>query len=208
MRMPVSREPRLWDRKRPLWYQWRRMTARSDEALVAAATTGDHGALEEIYRRYGGAVLGLARRILRQPGLAEEVAQEVFVRFWRDPGRFDPQRAPLKAFLLRDAHGRAVDLLRTETARRAREERDHSRTSGEAPGPEQEVWSRILSERVRVALQRLPAEEREPVVLAFYGGLTYQEVARRLGEPEGTVKSRIRRGLERLRGPLLQEGVT
>jgi len=69
------------------------------------------------------------------------------------------------------------------------------------------VWSSIRSERVRSALQKLPAEEREAVVLAFYGGLTYQEVARRLGEPEGTVKSRIRRGLERLRGPLLQEGV-
>jgi len=183
------------------------MAELTDEALAVATAGGDHGALEAVYRRHGGAVLGLARRVLRNPALAEEVAQEVFVRFWRDPGRFDPERAPLRAFLLRDAHGRAVDFLRTEVARRAREEREQSQASDRVPGPEQEVWSSIRSERVRSALQKLPAEEREAVVLAFYGGLTYQEVARRLGEPEGTVKSRIRRGLERLRGPLLQEGV-
>lgn len=193
---------------RLLCYQSLPMTALSDEALAAAAAAGDHGALEEVYRRHGGAVLGLARRVLRHAGLAEEVAQEVFVRFWRDPGRFDPQRAPLRAFLLRDTHGRAVDLLRTETARRAREERGHARASDQVPGPEQEVWTALVSERVRAALESLPAAEREAVALAFYGGLTYQEVARRLGEPEGTVKSRIRRGLDRLRGPLLQEGVT
>jgi RNA polymerase sigma-70 factor (ECF subfamily) len=180
----------------------------TDEALAAAAAAGDHAALEAVYRRHGGAVLGLARRVLGNRALAEEVAQEVFVRFWRDPGRFDPQRAPLRAFLLRDTHGRAVDLLRTEVARRAREEREQSRESGQVPGPEQEVWSSIRSERVRAALQKLPVEERESVVLAFYGGLTYREVARRLGQPEGTVKSRIRRGLEHLRGPLLQEGMT
>jgi len=180
----------------------------SDEALAAGAAGGDHGALETIYQRHGAAVLGLARRVLRNPALAEEVAQEVFVRFWRDPGRFDSQRAPLRAFLLRDTHGRAVDLLRTEIARRAREERDQAQSSQEVPGPEQEVWASVRSDRVRAALQKLPGEEREAVVLAFYGGLTYQEVARRLGQPEGTVKSRIRRGLEHLRGPLLQEGVT
>jgi len=190
-----------------LCYQSPLMAPLTDEALAAAAAAGDHRALESVYRRHGGAVLGLARRVLRNQGLAEEVAQEVFVRFWRDPGRFDPERAPLRAFLLRDAHGRAVDLLRTEIARRAREEREQSQASHQTPGPEHEVWSSIRSERVRAALEHLPAEEREAVVLAFYGGLTYQEVARRLGEPEGTVKSRIRRGLERLRGPLLQEGV-
>lgn len=199
--MPVSSEGRLW-------YQSLPMTALSDEALAAAAATGDHGALEEVYRRHGGAVFGLARRVLRSPELAEEATQEVFVRFWRNPGRFDPQRAPLRAFLLRDAHGRSVDLLRAEIARRAREQQDQSRTSDHTPGPEQEVWSAIRSERVRAALSALPTDEREAVVLAFYGGHSYQEVARRLGEPEGTVKSRIRRGLERLRGPLLQEGVT
>jgi len=184
------------------------MAALTDEALAGAVAAGDHRALEAVYGRHGAAVFGMARRVLRNHTLAEDVTQEVFVRFWRNPGRYDPQRAPLRAFLLRDAHGRAVDLLRTEVARRAREERQQSQASDRVPGPEQEVWSSIRSEGVRAALQKLPAEEREAVVLAFYGGLTYREVARRLGQPEGTVKSRIRRGLEHLRGPLLQEGVT
>jgi len=180
----------------------------SDVDLAAAVAGGDQGALEALYARHGAAVFGFARRVLRSTPLAEEVTQEVFVRFWRDPGRYDPGRGPLRAFLLRDTHGRAVDLLRAETARRAREERDQALSSGEAPGPEQEVWEAVRSAQVRTALDALPAPEKEAIVLAFYFGLTYQEVARRLGEPEGTIKSRIRRGLERLRGPLLQQGVT
>jgi RNA polymerase sigma-70 factor (ECF subfamily) len=184
------------------------MAALTDEALAGAVAGGDHRALEAVYADHGSAVFGLARRILRSAPLAEEVAQEVFVRFWRDPGRYDPQRAPLRAFLLRDAHGRAVDLLRAETARRAREEREQSLSSDEAPGPEHEVWETVRSAQVRTALESLPSPEKEAIVLAFYAGLSYQEVARRLGEPEGTVKSRIRRGLERLRGPLLQQGAT
>jgi RNA polymerase sigma-70 factor (ECF subfamily) len=99
-------------------------------------------------------------------------------------------------------------LLRAETARRTREEREQSLASKATPGPEHEVWEAVRSARVKAALESLPAAERDAIVLAFYAGLSYQEVARRLGEPEGTVKSRIRRGLERLRGPLLQEGTT
>jgi len=197
--MPVSRRPALC-------YHWALMAALTDEALAGAVAAGDHRALEAVYDRHGAAVFGMAQRVLRSQALAEEVVQEVFVRFWRDPGRYDPQRAPLRAFLLRDAHGRAVDLLRAETARRAREERDQSLASEEAPGPEHEVWEAVRSAKVKAALESLPAAERDAIVLAFYAGLSYQEVARRLGEPEGTVKSRIRRGLERLRGPLLQEG--
>lgn len=197
-----------FSRRHPKCYQWQLMGVPTDEALVEAVAAGDHAALEGIYRRHGDAVLSFSRRILRSQPLAEEVAQEVFVRLWRDPGRFDPQRAPLRSFLLRDAHGRSVDLLRAETARRAREERDQLRASAESPGPEQEVWASVVSAQVRTALEALPPAERDAIVLAFYAGLTYQEVARRLGEPEGTIKSRIRRGLERLRGPLLQEGVT
>lgn len=183
------------------------MASLTDEALAVAVAGGDHAALEAAYALHGSAVFGLARRVLRSAALAEEVAQEVFVRFWRDPGRYDPHRAPLRAFLLRDTHGRAVDLLRAETARRAREERDQVLASDEEPGPEHQVWEAVRSAQVKAALEALPAPEREAIVLAFYAGLSYQEVARRLGEPEGTIKSRIRRGLERLRGPLLQQGV-
>jgi RNA polymerase sigma-70 factor (ECF subfamily) len=183
------------------------MPDRTDAELAAAVAAGDQAALASVYARHGATVFGFARRVLRSTPLAEEVTQEVFVRLWRDPGRYDPQRAPLRAFLLRDAHGRAVDLLRAETARRAREEREQTLASEEAPGPEHEVWEAVRSAKVRHALESLPGPEKQAIVLAFYAGLSYHEVARRLGEPEGTIKSRIRRGLDRLRAPLLQEGV-
>lgn len=179
----------------------------TDPLLVAAVHRGDQRALETLYRRHGGAVLGVARRLLRDPAFAEDVAQEVFVRLWRRPERFDPERGSLRGFLLRDAHGRAVDLLRSEEARRAREEKEQSRSSTADPGPEQEVWSSVRSEEVRAALSALPDAEREALVLAYFGGLSYRQVAERLDEPEGTVKSRIRAAMGRLRGPLLSAGV-
>jgi RNA polymerase sigma-70 factor (ECF subfamily) len=177
-------------------------------ALVAAAVDGDSGALEAIYLRHGGAVHGLARRLLRSETLAEEVTQEVFVRLWQRGERFDPARGTLRAYLLRDAHGRSVDLLRAEEARRAREQRDADRSSAVAPGPEQEVWTMVQSDHVRAALESLPEREREAIFLAYYKGMAYKQVAEVLGEPEGTVKSRIRLGLKRLQGPLAQRGLT
>ncbi len=158
--------------------------------------------------RHGGAVHSLAARLLRNDTLADEVTQDVFVRLWRRGERFDPERGSLRSYLLRDAHGRAVDLLRAETARKAREEKDALRSSTEHPGPEQEVWSLVQSENVRAALQALPDREREAIVLAYYHGLAYKQVAEALGEAEGTVKSRIRSGLKRLQGPLTQQGLT
>lgn len=181
--------------------------SRDEIALVAGVAAGDPRALESLYRTYGGAVLGVAERILRDRSLAEDVAQDVFLRLWRRPERFDPGRGALRAFLLRDAHGRAVDLVRAEEARRQREDRDAQRSSDSRPGPEQEVWEHVRSQEVRRAMDALPEREREAVMLAFYGGLSYREVAERLGEPEGTVKSRIRSGLQRLEGPLLQAGL-
>jgi RNA polymerase sigma-70 factor (ECF subfamily) len=178
-----------------------------DVALVAAVGDGDQAALEELYRAHGSAVHGLARRLLRNDTLAEEVTQDVFLRLWRRPERFDPERGALRSYLLRDAHGRAVDLLRSETSRRLREEKDAQRSSEAVAGPEQEVWDTVRSERVRLALQALPDREREAVVLAYYRGLTYSQVAEALGEPEGTVKSRIRSALKRLQGPLLSAGL-
>jgi RNA polymerase sigma-70 factor (ECF subfamily) len=190
------------------WYQTPHMaTANADETLVAALPKRDQRALEELYNRHGGAVFGVARRLLRDAALAEDVAQEVFVRLWTRPERFDPKRGALRSFLLRDAHGRAIDLLRSEEARRAREERDHHRSSTAAPGPEQEVWETVQSETIRAALAALPEQEREAVVLAYFGGLSYREVAERLGQPEGSTKSRIRSAMQRLRGTLMSQGL-
>ena len=180
----------------------------SDAELVTSIAGGDHGALEAAYRSHGTAVLGLARGRLRNESLAEDVAQEVFTRLWRSPERFDPQRGSLRAFLLRDTHGRAIDLIRAEEARRSREDRDAERSSTAVDGPEYEVWEVVRSQRVRAALDEIPERERVAIEMAFFGGLSYREVADRLGDAEGTIKSRIRSGLQRLRGPLLQEGLS
>lgn len=180
---------------------------RNDDDLAAALGLGDQRALETLYRRHGGAALSLANRILRNRALAEEAVQEVFVRLWNDPLRFDPKRGALRSFLLRDTHGRAVDLLRSEVSRRNREEKDGLLSSVTAPGPEQEVWEAVRSEKVRTALRALPEDERRAVMLAYFGGYSYREVAEQLGTPEGTIKSRIRNGLKRLQGPLLAEGL-
>ena len=127
----------------------------------------------------------------------------MFLRLWNDPDRFDPSRGTLRSYLLAHTHGRAVDLLRSEGARRAREEKDARRTAEGGYDVEHEVWDLATADQVRRSLGRLPESERAAIELAYFGGYTYREVATRLGEPEGTVKSRIRSGLKRLRGELV-----
>jgi RNA polymerase sigma-70 factor (ECF subfamily) len=190
------------------WYQGPGVTQRNgDEALLSALQDHNEAALARLFDLHGGAVHGVARRLVRDDALAEDVTQEVFLRLWRKPERFDPARGTLRAFLVRDAHGRSIDLIRSEESRRAREERDAFRSSGDVPGPEQEVWEAVRSEKVRAALAALPDLERDSVVLAYFGGLSYREVAERLGQPEGTTKSRIRAAMQRLRGVLMSQGV-
>jgi RNA polymerase sigma-70 factor, ECF subfamily len=173
--------------------------------LVAAIARRDSRSLQEAYRQHEGCVFALARRLLIETSMAEEVVQEVFLRLWKDPGRFDADRGSLRSFLLAEAHGRSVDLLRSETARRAREDRD-ARRMVPPLDIDREVEQMETVERVRGAVAALPAAERAAIELAYFGGHTYVEVARLLGEPEGTVKSRIRTGLTRLRDQMEVEG--
>jgi RNA polymerase sigma-70 factor (ECF subfamily) len=179
-----------------------------DAALARAVGDRDEGALSELYRRHAGPCLGLACRVLSDKTLGEEVVQEVFVRTWRDPGRFDATRGTMRAFLLAQVHGRAVDLLRAESARRAREEREALRNPAVDIDLEREVMQLTEAEAVRRALSTLSDGEREAIELAYFGGHTYREVAVLLEQPEGTVKSRIRAGLLRLRAALIEEGVS
>ncbi len=177
----------------------------SDATVVVAIGRWRQDALAEAYRRHAGAVHALARRVLFDAAAAEEVVQEVFIRLWNSPERFDAQRGSLRSFLLAQAHGRAVDQLRSETSRKRREDREARFTAEAGYDLEREVWDLAVAERVKQAVGGLPVEERRAIELAYFGGHTYREAATVLGQPEGTVKSRIRSGLRRLRTHLADE---
>ena len=179
----------------------------SDAALVVAIGRWHEDALAEAYRRHGGAAYALARRLLNDRELAEEILQEVFLRLWNTPERFDPERGSLRAYLLAQTHGRAVDLLRSETSRRRREEREARESTPVGDDIEREVIDLTVSEKVKEVVAGLPADERQAIELAYFGGHTYRQVAVMLDAPEGTVKSRIRSGLRRLRTDLAEAGV-
>jgi RNA polymerase sigma-70 factor (ECF subfamily) len=179
----------------------------SDAVLMVAIGRWNEAALAEVYRRHGGTVHNLARRVLGQDGRADDVTQDVFVEVWNRPERFDPDRGSLRSFLMTIAHGRAVDLLRSDTARTGREQR----TAREAVVPSNDVETKFsylsVTEQLKGAVGTLPEGERRAIELAYFGGHTYREVAALIGEPEGTVKSRIRAGLRHLRAALMQGGL-
>ncbi len=178
------------------------LTTASDASLAMSVARWEEDALKEVYRRYASALLGLARRLLYDTRLAEDVVQEVFVRFWNRPERFDPDRGSLRSFLAAETHGRSVDLLRSEDARRRRERNDATKAPLAAT-IEHEVIEGVMADQVRLAVAGLPDDERKAVELAYFGGLTYREVAAALDQPEGTVKSRIRKALHSLEHELI-----
>jgi RNA polymerase sigma-70 factor (ECF subfamily) len=175
-------------------------TSMSDAALMMAVARYEEDAVRELYRRHGRSVFGLANRLLRDRAQAEEVLQDLFVRLWERPERFDPAKGALKSFLLRETHSRCVDRLRSDTARRRREDQDgiEQERVRHADDIEREVWELIRSERVKEALATLSELEREAIMLAYFGGYTYRDVAVMLDVAEGTIKSRIRAGLHKL----------
>ena len=174
------------------------MDRRTDAELADRLMERDESALRSAIDLYGGLVHGMARRILNEPTMAEEVAQDTFLALWRRPGAFDPARGSLQSFLLGVSRNKAIDLVRREEARR------RARDSLVA---EQEVASKEVSpdesfderDQVKAALGRLSGVQREALVLAYFGGRTYREVARELQIPEGTAKTRLRDGLIRMR---------
>lgn len=176
----------------------------SDWTIRARLLSGDQTVLGEIYRIHSGAVFSLAGRVTNNRVLAEDVTQEVFLRLWNHPDRFDPARGSLRTFLLSQTHGRSVDLIRSESARRIREDNETRLADEAGPTIEEEVLSLQTAEAVRKALKLLDPGERSAIEMAYFGGRSYREVATILDQPEGTVKSRIRSGLKKL-GEALSE---
>ena len=169
-----------------------------DENLARRLFERDESALREAIDTYGEVVYGMARRILVDPSLSEEVAQDTFLALWRRPGAFDPDRGSLQAFLAGIARNKAIDSVRKEES--ARRSRDALIAESEAPS-KNVVMNEHVEERAEMlqALKELSDVQREAVVLAYFGGRTYREVATELGIPEGTAKTRLRDGLTRLR---------
>src|SRR3712207_7367734 len=149
--------------------------------LLLRMRAGDRGAVDELYDRYSRPALALARRVLADDVLAEDVVQEVFLDVWRDPGAFDAARGSFPSWLLAMVHHKAVDAVRREESHRRRRSRAEEDLALSAPTSghdvEDEAWSRVVSERVRAALGALPDAQREALTLAYYGGYTQREVA-------------------------------
>jgi RNA polymerase sigma-70 factor (ECF subfamily) len=180
----------------------------SDEDLCQRLAQRDHGALVELYRRHGASVHNLARRVCGSTELAEEVTQDVFVDLWNRPERFDAVRGRLRTFLITRAHGLSVDLVRAEAARQAREQRSVADSKGSGYDLDHYVFDLSTAETVQRIVAQLPHDERAAIEMAYFEGMTYRDVAQTLGTPEGTIKSRIRSGLRRLRDALHQEEAT
>src|SRR5438128_11480934 len=165
----------------------------SDEAIVALVARSDEEALAELYDRFGRVAYGLALRIVRDEKLAEDAVQEAFLTVWRNADRFMPERGKASTWILTLVHRRAVDLVRREERRRAEPLEDVAQPSGEAT--DEEAWLRAQRQVVQEALRKLPHDQREAIELAYYGGFTQSELAERLGQPLGTIKSRMFTGL-------------
>ena len=179
------------------------MKALRDEELLTLIARGDSYALEEVYSRYASAVFSMARYMLREPALAEEVTQEVFISVWRKAASYHPMRGAPKSWLMSVAHHRVIDQIR-------RRRRSPVTTS---EGEDELMWQNLVSpasteeqahanlerEQVLESLKSLPDEQRQVVLLSYYKGYSHSEIAEKLGLPLGTVKTRLRLALQKLR---------
>ncbi len=175
------------------------------ETLFVMASKGSAQAFEGVYAVMARPVYALALRVVRDPQLAEDIAQEAFVEVWRKAATFDPDKGSVKSWILTIAHRRAVDRVRREQTQRDRLAAQHVETeavSGEQEQVVDAMETEWQSQRVREAVNHLSDKQREAIELAYYGGLTQQEVSETLGVPLGTAKTRLRDALIQLRGAL------
>jgi RNA polymerase sigma-70 factor (ECF subfamily) len=180
-----------------------------DRSLFQRVAKGDQAAFAALFDRYGASAFGMALKICSNRALAEDVVQEAFLSIWQRAGRFDPERGTVAAYLFAAVHNKAVDAVRHEESLRRREEGVADFTT-ETGGEEvvEAAWLGVRRKEVRSAVARLSPIQREALELAYFEGLTYREVADKLGIPLGTAKTRLRDGMIRLRGlvPHLQVG--
>lgn len=175
----------------------------ADADLVRRITAGDRGAIDDLYERFRRPAFALARRVLADDTMAEDVLQDVFLTVWRDPTAFDASRGAFSSWLMAMVHHKAVDAVRREESHRRRQTRAQDDLELSAPvshrDVEDDAWNRVVADQVRTALQSLPAPQREALTLAYYGGYTQREVAALTNTPLGTVKTRMLAGMRRLK---------
>jgi RNA polymerase sigma-70 factor (ECF subfamily) len=177
----------------------RELGEQSDPELAAALVAGEIDAVDALFTRYGRVAYSLAIRILGDPGRAEDVVQDAFVRVWKRAASFDARRGSLRTWLLTVVRNCAIDHLRGSLHERAEMELQvEVRAEGEGSNPWREVSRSLERDAVRVALRSLPGEQRQAIELAYYGGYSQQEIARMVDAPLGTIKGRTRLGLEKL----------
>lgn len=180
-----------------------------ESGLSVRLIAGDETALVEVYEQFSSFVFGLARRVTASTSLAEDITQDVFVSLWEKPHAFDPSRGSIRSWLGVLTHRRSVDRIRRETtARRHEARRAEVLPLPPPPDTADAATSTLVAQRVREAVAALPDEQRRAVELAYFGGLTYVEVAEELAIPEGTAKSRLRLAMKRLALTLGPEGIT
>ncbi len=173
-----------------------------DVSLMIQIASGDARAFGKLFDRYGGLAYSLVMRILKDGEEAEELVQELFLRTWREAGKFDPSRGEVKTWLLQMARSMAIDRLRAQTSRAKREESYATETGKTNPTPDETEQERL----VRQALSELPEDEKKILIAAYFEGYTQRELAGRFGLPLGTVKSKVRQGMQKMRkrlGPIL-----
>lgn len=175
-----------------------------DATLVGRIRGGDAEALEALYKRYGTPCYSLARRILGDEQLAQDVVQEVFLALWKDAHRYDANRGGFATWLLSMTHHKSVDVVRREENLRKRRSAAEAQEAFAQPvaQPDDQAWASLRRDRVRAALTRLPERQREALGLAYYGGYTQREIAGLTSSPLGTVKTRMFAGMKTLRGLL------
>jgi RNA polymerase sigma-70 factor (ECF subfamily) len=179
----------------------------ADEELMPLIGTKDPEAFAVFYDRHGGAAFSLAYRIVGDRSAAEDVTQEAFISIWRSGARYDPARGSVRSWMLGITRNRAIDFLRSRAGRAPKLDFDDDGVLEQRPAPErteEEALRRETSSELRGAMGELPGEQSKVIELAYFGGFSHSEIAEILGLPLGTVKGRMRLGLEKIRGEMAE----